>query len=117
MRMGSIFTSRIRIDPDEKLLILSTYGLADDGDRREAESRVNAANARTGLVQFHFAQSRIWGRHWISYADSLNVRQLIKTMRRFSTSFIEAVEPFNTKRGVLAPAVGARRKPHSAAGQ
>lgn len=82
----------IAIDPYEKLLILKTCRVADIfANWREAASWVNAANARMALVQFHIADARIWGYHWISYIDGLNIRQLIKTLRRFSTGFKEGV--------------------------
>ena len=82
----------IAIDPDEKLVILKSCRVADIfANWPEALTWVNAANTRMALVQFHIAAGRIWGHHWMSYVDGLNIRQLIKTLRRFSNGFKEAV--------------------------
>ena len=67
------------------------WSLTNSPTGAEALNWVNAANARMALVQFHIADGRIWGYHWISYIDGLNIRQLINTLRRFSTGFKEGV--------------------------
>jgi hypothetical protein len=82
----------IEIDHDDRFIILKTCRVAGMfGNRQEALNWVNAANEQMGLVQFHVADGRIWGRHWISCVDGLNIPQLIETMRRFSASFVAGV--------------------------
>lgn len=52
---------------------------------------VNHANERLEHVQFHFAQAKVWGYHWMTYVDGLSIRQLITTLRCFSAGFREGI--------------------------
>ena len=69
------------IDHDDRYIILKTCRAADVfANECEAMNWVNTANEQIKLVQFHIADGRIWGHHWISYADGLYIPQLIETM-------------------------------------
>jgi hypothetical protein len=82
----------ISVDHDDQYIILKTCRVADIfANGSEAMNWVNAANEQMGLVQFHIADGRIWGRRWISYVDGLNIPKLIETMQRFSASFVAGV--------------------------
>jgi len=82
----------IWVDHDYRYIILKTCRVADIfANGREAMNWVNTANEQIGLVQFHIADGRIWGRHWISYVDGVNIGRVIETLRRFSSSFLAGV--------------------------
>ncbi len=80
----------IEINPDRKLITFKTWDHAPPVDGQlDALRWVNGANERLELVQFHFAEGKVWGYHWMSYDDGLSIRQLVKTLHYFDKAFKE----------------------------
>ena len=84
---GLEFPIWIEIEADRKLLKLFTFSTIDQDDPGDLLARVNEMNSQITAVQFHLAEQRIWGHHWLTYDGGLNVRHFIKMIRCFSSAF------------------------------
>jgi hypothetical protein len=60
-------------------------------DEMTVAHRLNGLNSRYVLGQYHIADGAICSRHIVSFDGGLLPRQFVKTVRRFSGSFREAI--------------------------
>jgi hypothetical protein len=63
----------------------------------------NALNRKLILNRFSFDDERLAADFWIYYGDGINARQFIKTTRRFSAVFREAIISFDSEDGLVKP--------------
>jgi hypothetical protein len=86
-----------------KLILLHTFVTTEHVGREEGIARANALNRKLILNRFSFDNERLTADFWISYGGGINVRQFIKTTRRFSTVFKEAMISFDSEEGRAKP--------------
>jgi hypothetical protein len=84
---GLDFPSWISLLDDAKMIAFLTYIKPDYSDVDYWLARMNEINHTTSLVQFHWCGNAIWGHYAMSYENGLNVRQFVKVLRRFSSTF------------------------------
>jgi len=82
----------VHVDSDRKLLELFTYIGKVTQDGATVTLRLNDLNNRYVLGQFSLIDSAIYSRHIVSFDGGLLPRQFVKMVRRFSSSFREAIE-------------------------
>jgi len=89
---GVDFPLWVHVDSDRKLLELFTYIGKVTQDGATVTLRLNDLNNRYVLGQFSLIDSAIYSRHIVSFDGGLLPRQFVKMVRRFSSSFREAIE-------------------------
>lgn len=94
---GVDFPVWVQIDGARKYLVLFTYCRVDEPTANWL-ARVNEMNSKVMLSQFYYCKNAILGSHWITYDGSLNVRQFVKLLRRFSGAFRAGIESHNLER-------------------
>jgi hypothetical protein len=88
---GLDFPIWIRLDHDRKTFELFTFIRKVAADAATVAVRLNELNSNFALGQFHHLDDAIYSRHSVSFEGGLLPRQFVKTVRRFSGSFREAI--------------------------
>jgi hypothetical protein len=81
----------VSVDRDRKMIELFTLISQTCQDEVTVAHRLNELNSRYLLGQYHIADGAICSRHIVSFDGGLLPRQFVKTVRRFSGSFREAI--------------------------
>jgi len=89
---GVPFPVWISIDPDAKLILMSTFFEPEAEVTIDWLTKVNQLNTSIMVSQFSYAEGCLWGRYWITFNGGLNVRHFIKMLRRFAGAFRAGVE-------------------------
>jgi hypothetical protein len=89
---GLDFPIWVRLDHDRKTIELFTYIRKVAADTATVALRLNQMNSNFALGQFHHLDDAIYSRHSVSFDGGLLPRQFVKTVRRFSGSFREAIQ-------------------------
>jgi hypothetical protein len=89
---GIDFPMWVGVDSDRKLLELFTFIRKVAADAATVALRLNDLNSNFALGQLHHLDDAIYSRHVVSFDGGLLPRQFVKTVRRFSGSFREAIQ-------------------------
>ena len=89
---GVDFPLWVCLDRDRKLIELLTFIGKVATDAATVALRLNKLNSNFALGQFHHLDDAIYSRHIVSFDGGLLPRQFVKTVRRFSGSFREAIQ-------------------------
>jgi len=88
---GVEFPLWVSVDHERKMIELFTLISQASQDEMTVAHRLNGLNSRYVLGQYHIADGAICSRHIVSFDGGLLPRQFVKTVRRFSGSFREAI--------------------------
>jgi hypothetical protein len=88
---GIDFPIWVRVDQDRKTLELFTFIRKVAADAATVALRLNEMNSNFA-GQFYHLDDAIYSRHGVSFDGGLLPRQFVKTVRRFSGSFREAIQ-------------------------
>ena len=83
---GLEFPAWISIDEDKKLITFLTF-FDPECVPQNVYFRINEINKTIVIVQFTWHSNRMWGQYWMSFDDGLNVKHLIKMLRRFTGAY------------------------------
>jgi hypothetical protein len=87
---GLAYPCCVMIDTDRKLIQIETaHKLVDHSG--DPDSLINDLNESVILLQFHHDQGSIWGNYWMTYDTGLNIRQFVKMLRRFASTFESSI--------------------------
>ena len=78
----------VTIDAAGKFLHLFTYREIEEEPEANWLARINRMNETLIVTRFYRMDDAIWGDYSMSFEGGLNVRQFIKTLRRFSGGFV-----------------------------
>jgi hypothetical protein len=105
---GLDFPIWVRVDHDRKTMELFTFIRKVAADAATVALRLNGLNSNFALGQFHHLDDAIYSRYGVSFDGGLLPRQFVKTVRRFSGSFREAIDQM---RGLLVGDEGGADSP------
>lgn len=84
---GLEYPAWIRIRPHGKFVGFFSYFKPDKSGERNWYEVINEMNSELLLVQFYWEENSLCGDYVMRYDGGLNGRQLIKSLRDFSSSF------------------------------
>ena len=82
----------LTVDHDTKLISMFTYIEPGNEVKFDWLNKINKLNADIMLPQFSYGDGCLQGRYWLTYDGGLNVRHLVKMLRRFAGAFRAAVD-------------------------
>lgn len=82
----------LTVDHDNKLILMFMYIEPGNEVKFAWLNKINTLNADIILPQFSYGDGCLRGRYWLTYDGGLNVRHLVKMLRRFAGAFRAAVE-------------------------
>ena len=82
----------VSLEHNKKLISFAASAEMDVASSISVFSRCNEANSSIWLVQFCWMPPALWGFYSLPYDGGVDVKHVVKTLRRFAAAFAEGLE-------------------------
>lgn len=82
----------VSLEHNKKLISFAASAEMDVASSISVLSRCNQANSSIWLVRFCWMPPELWGFYSLPYDGCVDVKHVVKTLRRFAASFAEGVK-------------------------